>query len=600
MSDAADDESWDWIMFGWLLINTTMLCLVLAILLYKQKTLILLRYKQPYYLYTLIVFGILTPWFVFISNDHLTVLNGLRAYSCSLWSYWLSHVFGINTWFVVMMLRILDKMFIFHAPLSSWRRSRKIMVRATVFVFMTLPLVILSANVSLANWSRYDLALNTCTSVHVEQKIFLAAWYTTLFVALNILFRYLEKDIHNAYFVDYMTLNDTSFVAQYVFITNILTNLFGVVYQWYGRSLYTFNISLLFTFTVLRICGKAVFRSLQNIHDDIIVIERTTATPTLIYDLQFRSLLELRISNDLLRGYFQHAIRKTIDPLRRHQLEHIIECVQTIEQISNSYIPVYQQHAVIVDYFSPGCRFHLGLPLEHHYAVLRTMDVCLARRYLFEYMERHFYGLEYLSMVNGDADLVFNTDRPWQQPKPMAKPEAVRDMFTNDQWQDLEMYVGDDDTEYHRPLDLENQQQQQQPPSLTLQKQQRRRPLQEQSSIATSTAAVVHTNRLLHSRNVNVPLTSSSTTAAAGVQLTSTRPISPPKLPTPHIAIRTETVSDDESDDESTEREPNSNDSDPELSTRSTVQRIRTVTRTLRNKWQQSKRRRGANSIEFL
>jgi hypothetical protein len=575
-----DESVWDWIVFAWLIVNTVMLCVVLTVLLYKRKTLILLRYKQPYYLYALIVFGIVTPWFVFVSNDHLSMLDGVREYSCALWSYWLSHVFGINTWFVLMTLRILDKMFIFHAPVSSWRRSRKILVRASVFVAMTMPLVLLSANVSLANWSRYDTALNTCTSVHVEQKVFLAVWYTAMFLVLNILFRYLEKDIHNAYFVDYMTLNDTSFVAQYVFISNILTNLFGAVYQWYGRTLYTFNISVLFTFTVLRLCGKAVFRSLQNIRDDVVVIERTTATPTLIYDLQFRSLLELRISNDLLRGYFQHAIRKTIDPSRRRQLEYIIECVQAIEQIQYSYIPVYQQHAIITTYFSPGCRFHVGLLHEQHKQVMRTMDVCLARKYLFEYMERHFYGMEYLAMINGDADMVFNTERPWQKPQPMAKPQAVRDLFTSNEWQQFQMYADDDDDdddpEHHNHQHHTHKTDQ----AIPLQHQQR-------------TTNVVTDSTPLTSRQtfINDTITYNDRASARSVSPTA----APLSLPTPRLAVRSEADSDD---DEREEPDPNSTDSDPE--TKKPTQRIRTATRSLRHKWQQSKRRRGASSIVFL
>lgn len=444
---------WDLIVLVCLCINTVLLSVIFIVILCKKQTVAPLRFKQPFYVYGLIVFGITTPWAIFVSNDHLDALDGLQAYDCALWSYWLSHVFGINMWFVFMTMRLLDKLFIFHKPLSSWSSARKLITRATVFLTLTLPLVLLAANVSWAHWSQFDSDLRTCVSVHVETKLALVVWYCLCFVTFNVLFRYVESDIHNAYFVDYMTLNDTSFVAQYVFVANILINLFGVVHQMYGRTLYTLNIVLLFTFTILRLTGKSVWLVFYNLvrcwrkSDSLASSPATTTTTmpikTMMYDIQFVSLAELEMSSDLMDGYFDFAHRKTNDPLRRRQLEYIINCLRDIAQLSRSYTPIFDQHTIIKQYFSLGCMFDVALPTHQRMKVLSTCDVRLARLYLLDFLQKHFFGTQYLALVNGDAERVFDIRRPWQTQRALAPPEKVAELMTENEWQQCEFLVED-------------------------------------------------------------------------------------------------------------------------------------------------------------
>lgn len=401
-----EDSIYDYVLLGWLIFVTGILATTFILVVHKRPTFASLRYKQPYYLYGNIVFGVIAIWASFISNDHFSALDPVRRLNCGLWSYWISHVFGLNMWFTLIMLRFVDKMFIFHRALSSLRQQTKTIVKISVFFMLVTFPVMLASHVSFFQLSYYSEEAHSCTST-LAVKLLLIAWYATCYVAMSFTFLYLERDIHNIYFSEYLSMNHIVGVAQYVFLTNICVNLFGVVQYDYGRFIYTFNISFLFLFTTLRLCGYSLYKALTN----DVEYNETIIKNFIAYDLKYLSLRELIPCATLMDGYVEFVRQrysnnnnngKIANQSQLFNFENLIACLRKIARVDSSRNPLKKKQSIINKFFVPGCIFNLYMDDERRHEVVKTNDLRLGRKYILEKLDNDFYGVEYLRILNSD------------------------------------------------------------------------------------------------------------------------------------------------------------------------------------------------------
>lgn len=406
-----NNSTLDFVVFGWLVLVSITFMIVLLIIAYKRHKYQALRYKQPMYLYALCVFGIVASWSVFIANDHISILNPIRAWSCSLWSYWLSHVFGINMWFTIMIVRLFDKMFIFHKRLSILSDNKKFALKLILSVTTIIVPLEIAVNVSIFGLSEFDdRYFNSCES-ELEAKLALIAWYGFCYIIFNILFLILERDIHNIYFNEYLTLNHIVAIAQYVFVTNIVLNLTGAIHYTTGRFFYTFNISFLFLFTILRICGYSIYKALINDTQ----YDENTVTNYVAYYIRYNTLFEMATCHSLYEKYVEYAYvllkMEQEDPdkkkKRLFEFDNLRECINEISALQYSAKKERKTNKILTDYFSKNAIYILGLDDKERSTVAVGGNFYLARFFIMNRLETYFYGKSFLQIVNEDADKMF-------------------------------------------------------------------------------------------------------------------------------------------------------------------------------------------------
>lgn len=408
---ALDDEDslWDWLLFGWLLVSSSIIVGIMVIVSLNRNKYILLRYKHPFAIYALGFFGLVSTWSSFIANDHLSIIDSLRQGYCPLWSYWMSHVFGLNMWFTIMMLRLIDKMFILHRSFNHWQDDHKNAVRVFIFFLLIFFPVILSTVVTTGGLSHWNTTTHSCESSLVA-KVLLIVWYCVSFLLFNITFILLEKDIVNIFFVEYLALSHITGIFQIVFIANICVNLFGAIHYNYGRIIYTFNINMLFLFTLLRINGYAIFKVLKK---DFKYDEEIN-TNSVLYNIRYVSVAELMPDPFLSKAYvcfaddnMQTRNASSSYTSRCFTFNNIVDCINDILQ--HKHVARNRnaaEKAIISTFFDVNASRAIHVDHASRLTIIINKDLELAYTKLCAILDDDYYGREFLKKLDEGPELI--------------------------------------------------------------------------------------------------------------------------------------------------------------------------------------------------
>lgn len=411
------DSPWDAAIFVWLIFSTFLMGAIFFILILKRRTYAMIRYRNPGFLYGLVFFGILASWSAFVSNDHLSILDPLRSsIDCSFWSYWMSQTFGVNMWIVIMFQNLIDKTFIFNKRFFWLNYLQKTTIRVVSTGFLMVVPIILSANVTFQKLSKFSVETHSCESEMIV-KLVLIVWYILCFFAFNMTFLSLESQIGDVNFSEYILYNHITGLAQYVFVTNICINLFGVVHYSYGRFLYTFNINLLFLITVLRICGYSIYKILINdttyyvyesmrfiSYDKIYLHIREIAhcQPLMeLYYLYVTKRIEQEYSIPRPKGSSAQNVELNNDGKRFNlQFTNLSRCFTKIKQmferkVSSNRVLLNKKSSIIAGFFKDESPFKLCFQNEELRKIETSWDFQKASKMILDKMNDSFYGTDF-------------------------------------------------------------------------------------------------------------------------------------------------------------------------------------------------------------
>ena len=405
----------DYGVLGWLIVYSAGSVGIVAMLERLRKTHAVVRYKQPFHLYGMALFGVVGSWAAFIANDHLIeftkVTNTLG--DCSLWSYWMQHVLGITMWMAFVIERVLNRIFVFHPRWSVLHEERKIVARISVFFLVVSGPVIISSLVSYGGLSAFSSAYNSCQSP-IEARLALMVWYIVWLIVFRASFLAIQEQMLALQYSEYMSLTDIWAMSVYVFSCNVCINLFGVDHLVYGRVWYTTNISVLFCFTLLRICGSSLwdvaFKRSSN---------QTSLARELALDHQHLSMADF--SFQMMTFYFNYAevymkqhVRYDLLQERLTKLGHLMDCYSQINLMRTGLAKDIKKksESIVAQFFADSPVYYLDLPDAHRAVILKTfaenggrLDINVTLGYLYQKLcTPEFYGQRFLNLINRHTD----------------------------------------------------------------------------------------------------------------------------------------------------------------------------------------------------
>jgi hypothetical protein len=251
----------DYITLGWLCFFFLQM-IVLSILLLVFRKHILLSTKNISTLLALAFAGIIHSSSSFISNEQLEDLRFLNYLDCSLWVFIGQYLFGLNIWFLCIFYRIITYGFIFE---TRWEMStmNKRKWKILIGLLLSIPILTLCITGTYMQGSMLDPELNSC-NLQVIWRIFIICWILLELIGLFIVAMFLLRKISNKFFNETDAIKQIVIVGMCILVINGLLS-FGewVSFPW-GRSLYTFLVSLLYIFSFYRLIGYSLFKVIRK------------------------------------------------------------------------------------------------------------------------------------------------------------------------------------------------------------------------------------------------------------------------------------------------------------------------------------------------
>lgn len=250
----------DWIALGYISIVSFAMVFSIIVMLLRGRKYAPLRVKDVPKMIVMAIFGLIHIWFAFMTNEHFPLLNQLQRMECSVFSFWLQYLLGLNMWFVVLILRLETYIWIFSERIRDVTKNQ---FRATKFmtsIVLTIPLATLFIVLSSTNGSTWDEESSRCTTA-LPYKLILLGWIIFEMILLITFFFTLKGILTANYYKEYESLGNIILLGITIIIINGFIVFFGGLSYSIGRSVATILIGTLHIFSLLRIAGLNIWRA---------------------------------------------------------------------------------------------------------------------------------------------------------------------------------------------------------------------------------------------------------------------------------------------------------------------------------------------------
>ncbi len=250
----------DWIALCYISTATVAILISIIIMLIRGGKYAPLRAKDVPKIIVMGIFGLIHIWFAFMTNEHFEFLTRLQRFQCSVFSFWLQYLLGLNMWFIVLVLRLETYIWIFSERTKNVTKLKFRVVQLITTLALTIPLIGLCIIVSSTNGSIWDEGKRQCTT-DILYKFILLGWIVAEMILLITIFFMMKKILTSNYYKEYEPLGNIILLGITIIIVNGFIVVFGGLSYSIGRAIATILIGTLHVFTLFRLAGYTLWKA---------------------------------------------------------------------------------------------------------------------------------------------------------------------------------------------------------------------------------------------------------------------------------------------------------------------------------------------------
>jgi hypothetical protein len=349
----------DYITFVYLWIYVAQFLVIIITLLLLRKHIIIGTKNVPNII-LLCFAGIIHAWSAFVSNEQFESFRAINYYNCSLFIFIGQYLFGLQIWFLCIYYRVITYGFIFETR-QGMTEKKKLYWKVGLGLLLSLPGLVLCLTGLYMHGSMFYPEIASC-NLQVFWRVLIVSWIILGILMLIILALIFIPRISNKFFQEGPALKQIILLGFVIMLINGLLS-FGewISFPW-GRSLYTFCITILYIFTVYRLCLFRIYKALRK--DELY----DTTFHNYIYpkvDLKkIRNINEIKQNSLAWANFLDFCRHKELCPKtvcdiyftrgKSPRTEFIVSCIVSIDRFclyyeSNTKISNKQHYKMIID-----------------------------------------------------------------------------------------------------------------------------------------------------------------------------------------------------------------------------------------------------------
>ncbi len=272
-----DPTGWaDWLTLVVVCLYSIAVVVVCTMMMIMRKRFFPLRTKNLPNTLAMCCFGLIHCWSTFVGNRHIDIMSdSFKEYSCGIINFWLQYLVGLNGWFCVLYLRLLEQTLRWDKSYTeafskdggdqaNIERNRSSYFRSLAYMLVNAsswPLGVICILVTALHGSYFEEG--SCHT-YLVYKVSLGIWVVSCSCVLAAANHRVSKHVESQFFSEYLALNSIVKVGLVIVAVNAAVNVTGLVSYSIGRAIFTCAVCFMHTFTFGRLYARLVYKCMTR------------------------------------------------------------------------------------------------------------------------------------------------------------------------------------------------------------------------------------------------------------------------------------------------------------------------------------------------
>ncbi len=244
-------------------ISGTIILFLTWVILYLKSTYAPLRAKDTPKLIIMCLAGIFHMWGTFMAHDHFKETRTSQLHACYVWTFWVAYFFGLNVWFVLVILRHEAYLRPFSKMWQDMPAQKFRQVQVLTVLVLTVPFGIYCFFVSVLGGEYWDHVNERCVS-SFAWKAPLLMYVILCLATLVLLNAWLKAAMRRTEYKEDEAINAIVRLCVLVIVVNGFISMFGALSYSAPRSVATLLVVALHVGSMWELCAFEVYKALAN------------------------------------------------------------------------------------------------------------------------------------------------------------------------------------------------------------------------------------------------------------------------------------------------------------------------------------------------